>query len=233
MRVLVVVAILACAADANAQSWRKAQGGAILHYELSGWSAVEKDAMREPKSTELVLAGARLHGFVARNRRVAYHIGLDLFAGSTIRDAGFAYDVALFPAGVMLRMGKTAIAGVSVGIGANGAIGTLDDAVVFPVDAVLEFGNRVRVLSRARVSFLGATSGLRQSRAPSLPIGDEFEAMVGVRVGKHEVKYRAAYGFGYFVGVSYREQADAHFLGATIGFSIDMASHRRSTDDGW
>jgi hypothetical protein len=229
MRALILLVLLA--GTAEAQSWRKAQGGAFLHYELSGWSAVEKDAMREPGSTELVLAGARLHGFVARNKRLAYHIGLSLFAGSTIRDAGFAYDVALLPAGVMLRMGKTAVAGVAVGIGANGAMGTLDDAVVFPVDATIEFGNKVRVLSRARVSFLGATSGLRQSASPSLPIGDEFEAMLGLRVGKHEMKWKAAYGFGYFLGVAYREQADARFVGVTIGYSIDMASAKRDNDD--
>jgi hypothetical protein len=210
------------AREASAQSWRRLQGGSYLHYELGGWSAVDDTDAAGP--TELVLAGARLGGFVARNRRVAYHIGLHLFAGSTLRAPGFAYDVALFPAGAVLRLGATSILGVAVGVGASGAIGTLDDAVTLPIDALAEFGDRVRVISRARVAFLGATAA-RQGGAPSLPAGDEFEAMLGLRIGKHERRFRAAYGFGYFIAASYREQLGARFIGITIGYSIDVASH--------
>ena len=227
MRALVILALLAGTAHAD-RGWRKLQGGAFLHYELTGWSAFEHDAMTPPRSTELVLAGARLHGFLARNKRIAYHIGMDLFAGSTIREAGFAYDVALFPVGAMLRLGKSSFVGLSAGIGANGAVGTLDDAVVLPVDAVMEFGTKVRLLSRARVSFLGATGGSRQSSAPSLPVGDEFEAMLGLRIGKHDSEYGGVWGFGYFLAASYREQADAKFVGVTIGYSIDLGSRGRA-----
>lgn len=231
--VTIVVVVASHASDATAQSWRKFQGGAYLHYELTGWSAIEEEPMTTPRSTELVLAGARLHGFVARNKHVAYHIGMDLFAGSTIRESGFAYDVALFPIGAMLRLGTTSVIGLAAGIGANGAMGTLDDAVVLPVEMVAELGlhKRVRLLGRARVSFLGKTGGARQSGAPSLPAGDELEAMLGLRFGKGERKYRAAYGFGYFLAASYREQQDAKLVGVTIGFSIDMASDPRGSGD--
>src|SRR5262245_11731114 len=130
----VVVGLVVAAAgagDAHAQRWRRemdrVQGGSWLHYELTGLTVVDEGA-EAPRMREMVLAGARLHGFLSANASVAYHIGIDLAAGGTIRDGGFAYDVALFPVGVVVRAGATSFVGVSAGVGAIGATGTIDDA---------------------------------------------------------------------------------------------------------
>jgi hypothetical protein len=178
-----------------------------------------------------VLAGARLHGFLSGNASVAYHVGIDLAAGGTIRDGGFAYDVALFPAGVVVRAGRTSIVGVGVGVGFIGAIGTIDDAVTLPVEAVAELGGgRVRLLARARAAYV-AGADTRQHGAPSIAFADELDAMLGLRVGRHYKDYGFPTGNGYFLGASYRELGGARFVGVTIGYSIDMAMPRRWVDD--
>jgi len=200
---------------------RKAQGGAYLHYELA--SSTKVDAFENPR--DLVLAGARLHGFVSLNKSVAYHGGIDLAAGSTLRGAGFAYDVALFPVGVAVRFGQSSFLALGTGVGAMGAVGTIDDAVTFPVEATLEAGGRVRLLARARAAWVrGADS--RHDGAPSLPFADELDTMIGIRLGHHYEDYGYPSGNGYFVGVTYRELLDAHWVGATIGYSIDLGTPR-------
>jgi hypothetical protein len=230
--VIAAVAALAAvgAGEAHAQRWRRAadrvQGGAWLHYELTGLTTVDEGAAA-PRARELVLAGARLHGFLSTSSRVAYHVGLDLAAGGTIRDGGFAYDVALFPVGVVLRAGRTSIFGLSAGIGAIGATGTMDDAVAFPIEAIAELGSgRVRLLARVRAAYL-AGADERQSGAPSLGLTDELDAMLGLRIGRHYRDFGFPTGNGYFLAASYRELAGARYAGLTIGYSLDMAMPRR------
>lgn len=229
--VAVVVAAAATAGEARANRWQRAaeriQGGAWLHYELTGLTAVEGAA---PEAHELVLAGARIHGFLGGNASVAYHIGLDLAAGGTIRGGGFAYDVALFPAGVVVRGGATSIFGVGAGIGVMGAVGTIDDAVTLPVEVVAEVGGGVRVLARARFAYVAGAAS-RQSAAPSLPFADELDAMLGLRLGRRYRDHGFPTGNGYFVGASYRELAGTRFLGLTVGYSIDLAMPRRWVRD--
>lgn len=231
----IVLGCLLVASVAHADRWSRAQdrfqGGAWLHYELSGLTIVDDeragDRMLAPAHDELVLAGVRLHGFVGTNASVAYHVGIDLAAGSTLRDAGFAYDVALFPVGVIVRANKTWIFGLGAGLGASGAVGTLDDAVTLPVEAIAELGDGgLRLLARGRFSYVAA-SERRQSAAASVPFADELDATLGVRIGKHYEDYGFPSGNGYFVGASYRELGGARMLGVTIGYSIDLAMPRR------
>ena len=199
----------------------RAQGGAYLHYELT--SATKVDGEGRPQ--DLVLAGARLHGFVGGGKTVGLHAGIDLAAGSTLRGAGFAYDVALFPIGVAVRFGKTSVLALGGGVGAMGAVGTLDDAVTLPVEATLEAGGGWRLLARVRTSYI-AGAGDRHDGAPSIPFADELDAMVGLRFGHHYEEYGYPSGNGYFVGVTYRELLDAHWVGAAIGYSIDLGTPR-------
>lgn len=226
-------AVAASAGEARANRWRRAaervQAGAWLHYELTGLTVVD-EGMTPPNARELVLAGARLHGFVGANASVAYHFGIDLAAGGTIRGGGFAYDVALFPVGVVVRGGATSIFGIGAGIGVIGAAGTIDDAVTLPVEVTAEVGGGVRVLARARFAYVAGAAS-RQSAAPSLPFADELDAMLGLRLGRHYRDYGFPTGNGYFVGASYRELAGARFLGLTIGYSIDLAMPRRWVRD--
>lgn len=234
--VAAAVAIAAAGAgDAHAQRAGRAdsgQGGAWLHYELSGLTVVDEgdeggEGSAAPRARELVLAGARLHAFVSGNASVAYHFGIDLAAGATVRGGGFAYDVALFPLGVVVRAGETSIVGVGAGVGASGAVGTIDDAVTLPLEAIAEIGSgRVRLLARARAAYV-AGADARQNGAPSIAFADELDATVGLRIGRRYRNSGFPVGNGYFLGASYRELAGARFVGATIGYSIDMATPRR------
>jgi hypothetical protein len=200
MRALLVVMALAGSARAD----RIPAGGAWLHYELSG--ASDGDGVRPH---ELVLAGARLHGFIGGDTLV-FHGGIDLAAGSTLRAAGFAYDVALFPIGAGLRLGKTGFFTVGAGIGEMGAVGTLEHQFGLPLEANLEVGSSWRLLARGRWS----------------PIGkNEVDATVGLRIGSHYEDYVPS-GNGYFVGATYRELFGVNYVGGVIGYSIDLAAGR-------
>jgi len=218
VRVVVPLAVLAVQGRANLARANPG-GGAWLHYELTGLRAVE-DTPAAPR--DLVLAGARLHGIVGG--RVAYHVGLDLAAGATVGDTGFAYDVALFPAGLAVRLGRTGVLALGAGVGASGATGTLDDAVALPLELTAELGGgRVRLLLRARASYVAAADA-RQDGAPSTSLADELDASLGIRIGKHAERFGFASGNGYFVGVSYRELGGARFAGLVLGYSIDGAT---------
>jgi len=216
------VAILIALAGVAHADLRDTQAGVQLHYELAGEHAVEHSVMEPP--SELVLAGVRLHGFVG-GRTLAAHLGLDLAAGGTARGGGFAYDVALFPIGGALRFARSSFVTIGVGIGANGATRTLDDAVTFPLELRFELGSGVRVLGRARATWLGAAKA-RQDGAASTHIADELEAMLGVRLGHAYDDEGFPTGNGYFLGATYRELMGARFAGIVIGYSVDMATSR-------
>jgi len=223
MKALLVVTLLA--GTAHARDWQglldRIQGGSTLHYELTGLSDID-DMATGPD--QLVLAGARLHGFISTSRRWAFQGGIDLALGATIQRGGFAYDVALLPVGFVLRLGATSFVGVAGGIGALGATPTADDAMTLPLEAALELGSGVRVLGRARYSYL-AFSGTGGASDAIL------EGMLGLRIGHHYEDFGFPSGNGYFVAASYREQAGERMVGLTIGYSIDLATPRHSRRD--
>lgn len=208
-------------AHAGWRDFMDAKGGADLHYELSGFRT--NDTMTEAPR-DLVLAGARLHGFIG-GERFGFHGGLDLAAGGTVDGGGFAYDVSLFPVGLALRLFATSWVTLGAGVGANGATGGIDDATTLPLEARFEIGRGVRVLGRARATYLFATDRARQGGAR---FGDEIEAVLAVRIGQAYNDYGFPTGNGYFVGATYREAMGAQFFGAIIGYSIDMATKRKS-----
>lgn len=220
--VLAAVLVLVLAGTAFAQ---RPEGGAQLHYELQGLRAYDRDAtmpaaMSAPR--DHVLAGARLHGFIG-NRSFGYHVGLDLAAGGTVAAGGFAYDVALFPAGVAWRFAETSFVTLGIGVGASGATGSLDDAATFPLEARFELGRGIRVLGRARATFLAAAD----TRQDGARFADELEAMLALRLGRAYTDWGFPTGNGYFVGASYREALGVRFAGVVIGYSIDMGSPRK------
>jgi hypothetical protein len=227
-----IVLLMLLAGSAHATDWSgmmdRLQGGGALHYELTGLRAFDDDAARMATSnpSDVVLAGARLGGFLGTGATVNYYIALDLLAGSTIRGGGFAYDVALYPIGMAVRFGRTSVFAIAGGIGASGAVRTVDDAMMLPVQMTLEAGRSWRVIARARFGYVLA-SDARQSAAPNVPFADEFEAMLGLRIGKHYAKHGFPSGNGYFLAGNYREQAGSRSVGATIGYSIDAALPRR------
>ena len=221
--IFIFIVLAGCARWADKRDMiDKAQGGAFMHYELTGVTRTDR---LDDKPRDLVLAGARLHGFVGHGKTIGLHAGIDLAAGSTLRGAGFAYDVALLPIGVAVRFGRSSFLALGTGVGAMGAIGTIDDAVTLPVEATLEAGQGIRVLARARASYVAGADG-RHDGARDLPFADELDAMLALRIGRHYEDYGYPSGNGYFVGVAYRELLDSRWIGATIGYSIDLGTPR-------
>jgi len=215
-------AVLLVAAPVAAAPFDDLKGAASLDYEASYVHQYdEEDASGEVLG--LGLAGARLRG-QAGGDVLDYKIGLDLHAGATA-PGGFAYDVAIFPVGLGLRLGRWSRAGVVGGVGASGATGTMDDGATFPVEAALELalGGYLRVLARGRVSWLSAADA-RADGAPSLPVGDELDASFAVRLGHRWMDHDFPSGNGYYLGVGYRESEGARMIGVVVGHSIDMGS---------
>ncbi len=235
MKTLIVIGMLGSTASADIRWDRmedRIQGGGYLHYEVSALHAVDDDPARMSATREVddqLLAGVRLGGVLGAGAHVGYFLGLDLLAGSTLGERGFAYDVALYPVGIATRFGTTGMVAVAMGIGANGAVGTIDDGAIVPIQTTLELGRGIRLLGRARFSYiLGAAN--RQSGAPATPFADEFDAMLGVRLGRSYKEFGFPSG-NDFVALGYREQLGTRFVGATIGYSLEAALPRRFIDD--
>jgi hypothetical protein len=222
------ITVLLVPALADARPFDEFQGGSWMHYELTALTDVD-DTMRGSgtDAEQLVLAGGRLHGFVGTGSTIGYHIGFDFALGGTINSGGFAYEFSLFPAGVGVRFGRTGVLALGTGVSFLGAVGTIDDSVAVPLEATLEAGGgRVRLLARARASYIAGADG-RQSAAPSVPFADELDATIGIRFGHHYEDYGFPSGNGYFVGASIRELAGTRFAGIVIGYSIDMSTPRK------
>lgn len=222
-----ILFVIVTASVAEARPFGEFQGGSWLHYELTGLHGIE-DARGEAKAQDLVLAGFRLHGFAGMSSTVGYHIGIDLAAGGSLNAGGFAYDVALFPAGISVRFGRTGVIALGAGVGASGATGTLDDAISVPLELNAELGDgRLRLLARVRTSYVAGADS-RQSAAPSVPFADELDATLGLRIGRHYEDWGIPSGNGYFLGAAYRELAGTRFLGLVLGYSIDGATKRKT-----
>lgn len=233
-----VIAALALAglaiAPAAAHAWDPAdfKGGAILHYDLTyvdrraplGSSAHDEAA---PPAAEagLAMAGVRLHGFFTGAHGLGYFGGLALHAGSTVGGRGFAYQTDLYLLGIAARFGRVGFVGVGAGVGASGAVGTLDDGVDLPAEAMLELalGDHLRVLARARAVWLGAAPG-RDRGAPRFTWTDEVEGSLALRLGRRYHDFGFPTGNGSFVGVAYREAEGARYLGLTLGYSVDLGT---------
>jgi hypothetical protein len=220
MRVLVALMLLG--GTAAADSFRDYKGAASLEYEV-GYVHAYKEPAPDDGIDGLGLAGARLRGQFGKSW-VDYRVGLDLRAGATA-PGGFAYDVALYAVGLGVRLGMWSRLGITGGIGASGATGTVDDALTFPVEASLELalGSNLRVLARARAVWLAAARG-RENGVRSASWIDEGEASFAVRLGNRWTDWGHPTGNGYYLGVAYREAEGAKMVGAIFGVSLDAGS---------
>ncbi|MGE0399278.1 MAG: hypothetical protein AB7T06_21380 [Kofleriaceae bacterium] len=222
MRALVIMLVLGTSGVAHAQMPRSF--GSWMHYELSGLHAIDESMT---SSTELVLAGARVGGFIGK-KRVAYAASFDFAFGSTIGKSGFMYELGLLPIGMALRPSERSVIAFATGIAGTGAVGTLDDAVALPLELTAETTlGPLRLLARARASFLAA-SDARQDGSPTFGWADEVDATFGIRIGPRYNAWHLASGNGYFLGATYREMEGAKFFGVVIGHSVDMGSQTRS-----
>ena len=148
---------------------------------------------------------------------VSEHFAFDFAVGGQVgRHGGFAYDAAVMPLGLGVRLGSDSFLALGTGLAAMGATGSLDDAILVPIQLQFEYGDTYHLIVRARDSFVFGADG-RSNGAPSLPIGDELEGMVGVRVGKSE---NPSMPMGYFPGVAYKEMLGTRYIGLSLGFAL-------------
>lgn len=170
----------------------------------------------DPTITQIGLFGARF-SFMAGNRVVGNHVAADIAIGGQIgKHSGFAYDVGVLPLGIGVRFGDDSFVALDTGLAAMGATGSLDDAMLLPFQLEVEAGTTYHVMGRARVSAVFGADG-RTNGAPSLPIGDELEAMLGMRIGKSE---NMRVPMGYFLGVAYKEMQGTRYVGLSLGYAI-------------
>ncbi len=212
------LSILLVPASASANVWEELKGSGSLEYEASYVHTLD-----DARADGLGLAGARLRGQVGGDV-AGYRIGLDLHAGATV-PAGFAYDCAFYPAGLGFRLGRWSRIGFVAGVAGTGATGTMDDAVMLPVEVALELGlgNRLRVIARGRAGWV-ASAPQRVDGSVSAPWTDELDASFAIRLGKRNHDFGFYSGNGYYLGVAYREAEGSRFVGVVVGHSIDAAT---------
>jgi tetratricopeptide (TPR) repeat protein len=90
------------------------------------------------------------------------------------------HRVSRYQMGIALRFAETSFVTLGFGVGASGATRTMDDAATFPIEARFEIGRGVRVLGRARATFLAGAD----SRQDGARFADELEAMLAIRIGR-------------------------------------------------
>ena len=242
MKALILILNLLAAhtvsADCICELADRLNGGAYLHEELTIVTHIDDsdESLTIPHGSappadrgrvidQLALAGFRLHGFIGKHRTFGLHIGIDLAAGATTgRHGGFAYEAGLLPLGLGVRLGRSSFLTLGTGVVASGATGALDDAIALPFDVDLELdARRVRLIVWGRASWLAGASG-RSGGSPSVPLVDQIEAMIGIRIGHHYEEWGFPTGNGAYLGVAYKELAGIKFLGITFGYSLDMAT---------
>jgi hypothetical protein len=177
--------------------------------ELSGVTMIDTPTAT-PAAEQLVFFGSRL-GVIVAEHDVGYHFGCDFALGGAFgRHSGLAYDLAVMPFGVGVKLGTNAFVSFGTGLAAMGATGGLDDGVLLPFELEAEAGDGLyHVMARARVSLvLGRADG-----APSLPVGDELATLLAVRV-------RSTEKGGYFFGIAYDELLGARYAGFALGYAI-------------
>jgi hypothetical protein len=213
--------VLALGHDARAD-WRDFKGTGSIDYEAGYVGAYH--AGDDPPLDGLGLAGFRLRGQVSPSSWVGYRVGLDLRAGTTF-PGGFAYDCDLYLVGVGARIKEHLLLGVTGGVGASGAVGTVDDAVTLPIEAAFELalGPRVRLLARGRIAWVSG-AGSRDDGSPTIDFADELDAAVALRFGNSWHDWGFPTGNGYYVGASYREAEGIKMVGLILGHSLNAGT---------
>jgi len=221
--VLIALAGVAYADDESEQETgsRSAQFGFTLLEHFADMKPVTTTTAPapDPAITQLGLVGFRV-GLMASESTVSAHIAIDAAIGAQIGShGGFAYDAAVLPLGLGLSLGQDSFLALGTGIAAMGATGSLDDAILVPIQLELEYGVTYHLMLRARDSFVFGADD-RKNGAPSLPIGDELEGMLGVRIGKSDI---SSLPMGYFLGVAYKEMQGTRYIGLALGYALGSA----------
>ena len=219
--VAALIAAIVCtsSAPAGADPFRGWRGSMGLRMDAS-YSRV--DAPELIGDTEdLVLAGFSLRAFASK-APIGYLGGADMHFGAGIQ-GGFAYDASLSLLGVGLQLGHWLTFGAIIGAGVDGVTDNIEFAVQLPAELLLDIdlGRRVHLAAWGAGKWL-TSSEARQDGSESVSAFDEVRAGVALRVGKGFRDYQQSWGNGYFVGATYSERLGTRFVGAMLGFGINM-----------
>ncbi len=130
------------------------------------------------------------------------------------RRGGAAYGLSVLPVGLAFAFGADSYVSLTTGIALQGAMGSLDDGVLVPVEATLAVGERsVHVLTRIRGSYAFG-------RGDGSVLGEQTELSAFAGVEWHIQENATDSGGGPFLGVTYQNWLGAHYVGFALGLAI-------------
>lgn len=171
--------------------------------------------------SDLFVGGLTARGLYGK--RVGLGFGFDIELG-VAAEAGFASAFHLYPAGVGLAIGPTGFVAAFLGIGVNGAKGTVPYAFAMPAELRFELDvtRRARAEGLFGVTFTPAND-VRANGSTLLPGVAETTMGIGVRFGKTFPRDGINMGRGYWFRLERREIMRTIFLGLAFGIEIDAA----------
>jgi hypothetical protein len=132
---------------------------------------------------------------------VRYCLGVDGEIGGT--STGVVYDAELYLAGVAVPLGGGSDVGICAGAGLGGIGGAVPFGWQFPVEAGAEVqAGPVRLVGWAKVAWIAGADARKDGS--DVPLGDEFAAGAGIRVGKNTRYWDGVTaGPGVYVGATF------------------------------
>ena len=152
-------------------------------------------------------------------RSISYCAGFDAEIGNA--STGLVYEAELYALGAGYPIGDDGLVSLCTGAGLSGVRGSLPFAWQFPLElsGEIQFGS-IRGLGWIRTRWIAGEDS-RQDGSDLAGFADELDLTLGVRLGKTSRYWsRVTSGHGLFFGISYREQASAHYGGIVIGLSM-------------
>jgi hypothetical protein len=183
-------------------------GGGRLAHDLAYRRAVE-----DAPINGIVVGSIAARGFASPSR-AGWAFGVDVAAGGA-HPRGFAWRAAISPVGLGTRLGSHGVVGIIGGVGGSGITGRVAAALELPAELFLT----LRVGSRAAVSLWVQPAWL-----PSESRSDEVRAGLTLRLGRAYHRWGFDAGNGYHLGVVASDELGARFLGATLGYDLDIAT---------
>jgi hypothetical protein len=204
LALIAVAASGACSARQLSRMDRWHGGGRLAH-DLAYRRALDDAPIHGVTVGSIVARG------FASPSRAGWAFGVDVAAGGS-HPRGFAWRAAISPVGLGTRLGSHGVVGIIGGVGGSGITGRVAAAAELPAEAFLT----LRVGSRAAVSLWVQPAWLKSESA--------LRAGLTVRIGRAYHQWGFDAGNGYHVGVVASDELGARFVGATIGYDLDIAT---------
>ena len=156
-------------------------------------------------------------------RSIGYAAGLDGEIGGS--ENGAVYGLTAHVLGVGARWGLGNVVALHGGVGFDGVVGSVPLAARFPIQVMLGWSlGPIRLSAHAGAAFI-AGADARRDGSSWLPLGDEFEAGLSVRLGRQRRYWGSTNaGGGPALGVLYREFMGTRSIGVSL--SLDLTGAR-------